>query len=202
MYHYIYISPSYYEKLTGKALKFNSMVFKEKDISTSEEKELSSRLLEDDRLIAVQFVSGIIAEFNETIASINAVVIVMILAAGALAFVVLYNLTNINISERVREIATIKVLGFYNNEVNMYIIRENIVLTIIGIVCGIIAGTFLAKFMILTIEVDEVMFGRNIEISSYIIAAILTAVFSLLVNIVMSRKMKKISMVESLKSIE
>lgn len=178
------------------------MVFKEKDISTSEEKELSSRLLEDDRLIAVQFVSGIIAEFNETIASINAVVIVMILAAGALAFVVLYNLTNINISERVREIATIKVLGFYNNEVNMYIIRENIVLTIIGIVCGIIAGTFLAKFMILTIEVDEVMFGRNIEISSYIIAAILTAVFSLLVNIVMSRKMKKISMVESLKSIE
>ena len=202
VYHYIYISPSYYEKLTGKALKFNSMVFKEKDISTSEEKKLSSRLLEDDRLIAVQFVSGIIAEFNETIASINAVVIVMILAAGALAFVVLYNLTNINISERVREIATIKVLGFYNNEVNMYIIRENIVLTIIGIVCGIIAGTFLAKFMILTIEVDEVMFGRNIEISSYIIAAILTAVFSLLVNIVMSRKMKKISMVESLKSIE
>ena len=107
----------------------------------------------------------------------------MIISAGALAFVVLYNLTNVNISERIREIATIKVLGFYDKEVSAYIYRENIILTIIGTVVGLGLGTILHKFIMVTVEIQSMMFGRVIDISSYFIAAVLTIVLSLFVNI-------------------
>ena len=143
-----------------------------------------------------------INNFSDQIKGLDAVVYIMILAAGALAFVVLYNLTNINISERIREVATIKVLGFYNREVNMYVFRENIVMTLIGIVSGLVLGFIISGFMVRTIEMDMVMFGREIQISSFIISSVLTIGFTLLVNGLMSGKMKRISMVESLKSVE
>lgn len=127
---------------------------------------------------------------------------VMIISAGALAFVVLYNLTNINITERVREIASIKVLGFYDLEVSEYVFRENIILTLINIIIGLLGGIVLNRFVLETSEIDVVMFGREIYWYCYLMAAVLTIVFAVLVNVVMNYKLKKISMVESLKSVE
>ena len=130
------------------------------------------------------------------------VVLVMLVAAGALAFVVLYNLTNINVSERVREIATIRVLGFYDRETNNYIFRENIILSFIGMLIGLGLGVILNNFIITTVETDIVMFGRGIDPSSYIFACLFTMAFTLIVNLFMAPVIKKVDMVESLKSIE
>jgi putative ABC transport system permease protein len=126
----------------------------------------------------------------------------MILSAGALAFVVLYNLTNVNISERIREIATIKVLGFYDKEVSSYIFRENILLTVLGLILGVGLGIVFHRFIMVTVEMDDMMFGRNIDFISFIFGAILTVSFSLIVNFIMYFKLKKIEMVESLKSVD
>ena len=114
----------------------------------------------------------------------------------------MYNLTNVNISERIREIATIKVLGFYDKEVSAYIYRENVILTIFGILFGSILGVLLHRFIMLTVEIDNMMFGRNINFPSYVISALITIAFSVLVNIVMFYKLKKVKMVESLKSVD
>jgi putative ABC transport system permease protein len=127
---------------------------------------------------------------------------VLIVAAGALAFVVLYNLNNININERRRELATIKVLGFYSNELAAYVYRENIILTVIGSIFGIVFGIILHRFVIETVEIDLVMFGRTIDFSSYVYSVLLTFLFSAIVNFVMFYQLKKIDMIESLKSVE
>ena len=140
--------------------------------------------------------------FSNTIKNLNYVVLVMIVSAGSLAFVVLYNLTNVNISERIREIATIKVLGFYDGETAAYIYRENIILTIVGMIVGLVLGKFLHQYIMITVEIKSMMFGRIISLKSYIIAAILTILLSLIVNIVMYYKLKNVKMVESLKSID
>ncbi len=136
------------------------------------------------------------------IGSLDYVILVLIISAGALAFVVLYNLTNVNVTERLREIATIKVLGFYDNEVSSYVYRENILLTIIGMLFGLFLGIFLHRFIVVTAEMDYMMFGRKIKLLSYVYSAVLTMFFSGLVNFVMHFKLKKISMVESLKSVD
>ena len=134
--------------------------------------------------------------------SLNLVIVVLIVSAGMLAFVVLYNLNNINITERQRELATLKVLGFYDGEVASYVYRENILLTIIGSVVGMVLGNLLHRYIILTVEVEEAMFGRQIHWQSYLYSFLFTVAFSLFVNWVMYFKLKKIDMVESLKSIE
>ena len=134
--------------------------------------------------------------------SLNLVVIVLIVSAGMLAFVVLYNLNNINITERRRELATLKVLGFYDGEVSAYVYRENIILTFVGMAAGIVIGILLHRFIIETVEVDSAMFGRIIDFSSYIYSMLFTLGFSFFVNGVMYFKLKKIDMVESLKSVE
>jgi len=126
----------------------------------------------------------------------------MIISAGALAFVVLYNLTNVNISERIREIATIKVLGFYDNEVSAYIYRENILLTVVGTFLGIGIGKILHRFIMVTLEVDNLMFGRIISLKSYILSIVITLLLGVIVNFAMYFKLKKVKMVESLKSID
>lgn len=202
VYHYIYMSPKLYQKTFDKAIEYNSVVGRTDNVEPSDKHKISEALLKNDKLTSVIFTDSIIKDFKNTIKSLNIVVYIMIAAAGALAFIVLYNLTNINISERVREIATIKVLGFFHREVNMYVIRENIVMTIMGIVLGLILGTFISRFMVTTIEMDMVMFGRELFASSYIMAALLTVLFTFLVNWIMTFKMKKIDMVDSLKSVE
>ena len=136
------------------------------------------------------------------LSALDMVMIVLIVSAGLLAFVVLYNLNNINITERQRELATIKVLGFYDGEVSAYVFRENILLTVIGVVVGGILGIFLHRFVITTVEVDACMFGRNISALSFVFSALITCGFSAFVNGVMHFKLKKIDMVESLKSVE
>ena len=150
----------------------------------------------------VQFLDNISQQFAKTIQSLDYVILVLIICAGLLAFVVLYNLTNINITERQRELATIKVLGFYDREVSAYVYRETTLLTILGVAVGLVFGVFLHLFVIQTVEVDMVMFGRTVHFMSYIYSILLTILFSILVNLVMSRKLKKISMVESLKSVD
>ena len=127
---------------------------------------------------------------------------IIVLSAAALAFVVLYNLTNINVTERIRELATIKVLGFYDMEVAMYIYRENMVLTIMGIALGQLLGKGLCAFLIRTVEMDIVMFGRDPELENYLLSVLLSRSFAVLVNRVMFYRMKKIDMVQALKSVE
>ncbi|MFQ9872824.1 MAG: ABC transporter permease [Oscillospiraceae bacterium] len=129
-------------------------------------------------------------------------VLVLIISASALAFVVLYNLSNVNVNERIREIATIKVLGFYDREVTQYIFRENVILTVMGIAAGLVLGIFLHQFVIVTAEIDTAMFGRQIYPLSYILAALLTFLFAGVVNFALHFRLKKVSMVESLKSVE
>ena len=152
--------------------------------------------------MALSYNDTIIDQFNNTISSMQAIVVVIVLTAGALAFVVLYNLTNINIEERVREIATIKVLGFNMKETIGYVFRENIILTLLGIAIGLGLGTIMTDFVVNIIELDLVMFGRGVSWISYVASILITLVFAILVMVVMSFKVRKIDMIESLKSNE
>ena len=153
-------------------------------------------------MTAVSFMGANIWDFKNMLNSLNMVVVVMIVCAAGLAFVVLYNLTNINIAERVREIATFKVLGFYNKETSRFIYKENLILTVLGILAGLLLGILLTGFIIRTVEVDNIMFGRDIYFTTYLYASGLTLLFSLIVNAVMSFKIKAVDMVTSLKSVE
>ena len=143
-----------------------------------------------------------VANFTDMIASISMVVVVLVISAAALAFVVLYNLSNVNISERTREIATIKVLGFTSRETSQYVNRESILLTMIGAAVGLIVGIFLHNLIMNLAEMDDVMFGRTIKPISFVISFALTMVFAIIINLVMQRKLKQIQMVESLKAVE
>jgi len=200
--NYIYLSPKVYEEAFGHPLKVNVAYFNIANPSTDVENAIAKDWLENPSMVAVNFTSNIVKSSGDSISTLNIVVLVMLISAGALAVVVLYNLTNINISERIREIATIRVLGFYDMEVYKYIFRENIVLSIIGIAVGLGLGVLLNTFIINTVETDIVMFGRGIDLSSYIYSILFTLGFTMLVNIMMTPMIKKISMVESLKSIE
>lgn len=200
--NYIYMTPSLYKSLYDCDVEYNMLDVNLDDTSKSTEDSFGLSLLSDDRIVAVNFIASSIKDFENMLDSLNMVVMVMIICAAALAFVVLYNLTNINIAERVREIATFKVLGFYNKETSAFIYKENIILTILGIAAGLFLGVFLTGFIVQTVEVDNVMFGREIYFSSFVLAAGLTMLFSLLVNAVMSFKIRAVNMVESLKSVE
>ena len=145
---------------------------------------------------------SILSQVDRMLSTLDAVILVLIVSAGMLAFVVLYNLNNINITERQRELATLKVLGFYDKEVSQYVLRENILLTIAGIIFGSGFGVLLHRYIIVTVEVDAVMFGRDIRPVSFLYCAVITCIFSMIVNWFMHRKLTKIDMVESLKSVE
>ena len=200
--NYIYLSPALYEEGYHTQPETNQTIAVVPDGSQENRDRINSAFLESDQVQAVSFTDDIKDSFQNTIKSIDFIVIVLIVSAGLLAFVVLYNLTNINITERQKEIATIKVLGFYDKEVSAYIFRETGILTLIGTAIGLIFGIFLHAFVVKTAEVDMVMFGREIKWLSYVFSALLTIFFSIIVNLVMYRKLKKISMVESMKSTE
>src|SRR5690606_3108046 len=159
-------------------------------------------LIDNDGINNVTFISSDRENLQGIIKSLNYIVLLMIFFAGALAFVVMYNLTNINIGERIREIATIKVLGFYDHEVSAYVYRENMVISIIGSIAGLFAGTFLHRYIMVSIEQEEVMFGSHIDGISFVYSFLITMGFVVLVNILMYRRLKNIPMVESLKSVE
>lgn len=139
---------------------------------------------------------------QESLGSLDVVTIVIIVSAAALAFIVLYNLTNINVSERERELSTIKVLGFYDKEVTMYVYRENIVLTLMGILFGLVLGIIMHRFVLQTAEIDMMRFSRHINLTSYLYSGLLTFLFSGVVMILMHFKLKYIDMIEALKAME
>ena len=198
----MYMTSDFYENVTGDEPEYNVVYTALADDVTESEEDIANDWMKNDEIITVTLLAETINSVNDMLESLNFIVFVMILCAGLLAITVLYNLTNINISERVREIATIKVLGFYNLETANYIYRENIMLTLGGGAVGMFLGYFLTMFIIDTIQMDMVMFSKDISIFCYLMGFILTFAFSLLVNFIMYFKMKKISMVESLKSIE
>lgn len=181
----------------------DNIIFAYADASDKEARDtIASTLLANDEILSVNFTDGLSESFDNMISKINYIVYVLIIAAGALAFIVLYNLININIAERMREIATIKVLGFYDREVYSYVFREIGILTLIGALAGLVVGVFLHRFVIKTAEMEMVMFSRTIEPASFLLAILLTAVFCIIVSWVMTKKLKSINMVESLKSNE
>ena len=194
------MAPSLYTSSFGSEPAYPQLLAKVPDASAENREAISADLLESSSVTAAQFTTELSKSFADVIKSIDYIVVVLIVSAGLLAFVVLYNLTNINITERQKELATIKVLGFYNREVSAYIYRETAILSIIGTLVGLVLGIFLHLFVVKTAEVDMVMFGRSIRWWSFVLSAALTLVFSALVNLVMYRKLKNIDMVESMKA--
>lgn len=202
-YHYVYMTPECYQSLFGKDIEYDEIFVVNKDAEDiSYENDFSAKYLDNNAVSGITFTRTISDRIESMITSMNIVTYVLVVSAGLLAFIVLYNLNNINISERQRELATLKVLGFYDGEISMYVFRENIMLTVLGTIFGIFFGIWLHRFVILTAELDIMMFGRQIYTKSYIYSILLTIGFSIIVNIVMHWKMKKIDMIESLKSVE
>lgn len=202
MGHYVYMTPSCYEKTFGEKPEYSSTVYTMKEDAESDLETLGNAILKYPAALSISYTSSTAGQVERMLGSLGAVIWVLIISAGMLAFVVLYNLNNINITERQRELATLKVLGFYDGEVSQYVFRENILLSFIGILAGAVFGIFLHRYVITTVEVDAVMFGRNIKPISFVYSGIITFGFSMFVNMVMHFKLKKINMVESLKSVE
>ena len=203
MGHYMYMTPAYYEDVYGETPEYNSFLYATPDdYSITKMKDVGKEIINEDAVLSLSYIYDIQEQLDDMLKSLNLVIVVLIVSAGMLAFVVLYNLNTINITERQRELATLKVLGFYDPEVGAYVYRENILLTFIGAGAGCILGKILHRFIIETVEVDSVMFGRNIDPSSFLYALLFTILFSLIINGVMYFKLRKIDMVESLKSIE
>lgn len=202
MGHYVYMTPSCYEKTFGEKPEYSSTVYTMKEDAGSDLETIGNEVLKYPAALSISYTSSTAGQVERMLGSLGAVIWVLIISAGMLAFVVLYNLNNINITERQRELATLKVLGFYDGEVSQYVFRENILLSFIGILAGAVFGIFLHRYVITTVEVDAVMFGRNIKPISFVYSGIITFGFSMFVNMVMHFKLKKIDMVESLKSVE
>lgn len=197
--NYIFMTSDYFNQVFGYTPDNNRILGKLTGDDETVQAAIGDRYLTDSSVKSLTFVKANISRFENMIQSLDLVTWVLIISAGMLAFVVLYNLTNVNISERIREIATIKVLGFYDTEVGEYVYRENIILTLIGGVFGLLLGVALHSYIMTTIELDGVMFGTKINISSFLISYGITILFSLLINLIMYPSLKKIPMVESLK---
>ena len=200
--NFIYMTPECYETLTGKVTEYNVILTTVADTAKNLQHEMANDWMKYDDIVTVSLISEQVETIMDTLNSLNIVVFVMVFCAGLLAVVVLYNLTNINIAERVREIATIKVLGFYSLETANYIYRENIVLTVVGALAGLFLGNLLTGFIVSSIQMNHVLFPKIILPLSYVWGFLLTLAFAMLVNFIMYFKMNQISMVESLKSIE
>lgn len=201
VYHYVIMTDKYYEQIANTTVPADNLIMMDL-IDDADQDELSSKLVAMKGVSVYNNVHELIDHFTDSFNSVNYAVIIIIVSAAALAFIVLYNLMNINITERTRELATLKVLGFTDGETAAYTYRENMVMTAIGIAAGIIFGKYLHGWLITTIEINQVMFGRSIHTESYLQAVILTVVFALTVNLFAYLVIRTINMVESLKSAE
>lgn len=201
VYHYVFLSPELYEKVFEEKVYYNE-VFVKNENSNFDKYEFTEDMLASGGISGANSIDSLRSKFDDILQGMDIIILVIIVSAGLLAFVVIYNLNNINISERRRELATLKVLGFYNGEVSAYVFRENMVLTAIGIVAGMLLGVWIHKYVIATVEVDMVMFGRQIKFASFLYSSILTMMFSLIVNGMMHFKLKKIDIASSMKSVE
>lgn len=201
--HYIYLSQEAYETLYEKPYETNVLLVQSNgELSLEQEDSLAKSLIEQNEVTTVNRISTMMKSMDDTLKSLNYVVLVLIISAGLLAFVVLYNLSNVNIGERIRELATIKVLGFYDKEVYSYVTRETVILTLIGLLLGLVGGYFLSYFIIDTCETNMLRFNKIVEPVSFVYSAIITIVFTAIVNLVTYFALKKINMIESLKSVE
>ena len=200
--HYVYMSKTMYEKLYGKDYSTNVILSQNIEITDEAEDEFVTELMNKNEVSSANRISTILGALDDTIKSLDFVVIILIVSAGLLAFVVLYNLANVNISERIRELATIKVLGFYDKEVYDYITRETTILTAIGIILGVFGGYCLNYYLIGTCEINTLRFSKIVSPISYVYAVAITIIFTLIVNFATYFALKKIDMIESLKSIE
>ena len=199
--HYVYMSKEIYEN-NFKPYKTDIVYLNTKNISDEAQNEILKNILNMDGVASVSSINALMQSVSDMLNTMNYVVLVLIVASAMLDFVVLYNLANINIAERQREIATLKVLGFHDNEVDNYINKENIIFTVLGIALGLILGTFLTSAIIGSIEIDVLKFMRNIKAISYVYSAVITLLFSFIVNFIIHFVLKKIDMIESLKSVE
>ena len=202
MSHYLYMTPRVYEQTFGEKPEYENIVFTMQEDCKDDLEMAGTRILAYPGALSISYTSSLASQVDRMLSTLDAVILVLIVSAGMLAFVVLYNLNNINITERQRELATLKVLGFYDGEVSQYVLRENVILTVLGIMFGAVFGILIHRYVITTVEVDAVMFGRNIKLLSFLYSGILTSIFSIVVNGVMHFKLKTIDMVESLKSVE
>ncbi|GFZ29709.1 membrane protein [Clostridium zeae] len=200
--HYIYMSSNYYKKLAGEDVKYSGFFALINDKSKNTENKLAEDFNAIDKVGSTSFKNSTHLDFNKSMNSINSVVLILIASAGVLAFVVIYNLTNINISERRRELATIKLLGFYNHELAAYIYRENMILTVIGSIAGIAVGILINNFVVAAAETNVIMFLRTIKPIYFLYSVLLTILFSIIVNLAMYKRFDKIDMIESLKNAE
>ena len=203
-FHYVYLSKTLYKSIFGGNPRYNYITanFAIDNISKEQKVQLNKDFLNEYDISAVAFTDQIQDSFSNILDSISFIVIILIVSAGLLAFIVLYNLSIINITERIKEIATLKVLGFDDGEVSAYIFRENVILSIIGMTEGVVMGVLLHKLVLFMAEIDIVMYGRDITFFSYIYSLALAFGFSMFVNVVLHNKLKRVDMVESLKSIE
>ena len=202
-FHYVYMTPAYFQSVTGSTLEYNNMFCQiPNNIEQGAKLQLEKEINEIDGVNGSVYTTVVIDNFNNIINTLNLVIILFMVAAMALAIVVLYNLNNINVNERIRELATLKVLGFYDGEVSAYIYRENIFLTLIGVVAGLLLGIPLNIAVVGIVDIDTLTFKTDLEPMSFIIAMVFTILFAVVVNFIMHFKLKKISMVESLKSVE
>lgn len=200
--HYVVMNKTTYENLYKKDYKVNVLLTKNKELDEIAQEQLAATLMKENEVSGVVNIESSIRSINDMMSLLNYVVIVLIVSAGLLAFVVLYNLANVNISERIRELATIKVLGFYDNEVYDYVTRETIILTVIGIALGLVGGYFLNYYIMGTCEINMLRFDKAIKPISYVYSALITIIFTIIVNVAVYFSLKKIDMIESLKSVE
>ena len=201
--HYVFMTSDLYQSLFGETPSYNQILLLNQSNATDFEENLFRDLLaKHSEIMGISSTNSFNERIHDMLSSLNIIVYVLIICAGLLAFIVLYNLSNININERKRELASLKVLGFYDGEVNSYVMKENILLTVIGMVIGVFLGIVLHRFVIITCEVDMVMFGRVVKPISHLFSAGITMLFSLLICFMMYFKLKKIDMIESLKSVE
>ena len=200
IYHNIFMTSYYYNDIFEDSINNNTVLFKLNNLDNLN--SIQKQILILDDVNNVTFYNTFIVTFLDMINSISIIVVILVISAGLLSLIVLYNLTVVNISERIREIATLKVLGFNDQEVKKYIFLENIILSFVGCFIGLFIGKYLHLIIMIVVELDNIMFGRNIDLSSYLIAFIITIVFTLISNLLMSKMLVNVKMVESLKSIE
>lgn len=202
IHHYIYMNEQTYNKYSSKELTFNMAYVKFNNLTKEQQLDLQAKMLENADVLNMTFVQDSIDQANDMLQTLNKVVVILIVLAAMLSFIVLYNLSNINIQERKREIATLKVLGFYPNEVNCYITQENWILTFFGVLIGLVAGFFLTNIVVSTVEIEYVRFIHIIKPLSFLYSSIMSFVFTFIINFITHFSLKKIDMIESLKSVE
>lgn len=203
IYHYVFMTQTTYQQIFGEKPEYNECFLRFRESGKEAEEAIAADLLKQHEIVtSILVTSTLQKQIDDMLQSLNIIVYVLIICAGMLAFIVLYNLSNINITERRRELATLKVLGFYDGEVSGYVYRENVMMTLLGIFIGMAGGKVLHGYVITTCEVDMVMFGHIIKPASFLYSGLLTVLFAVLIGMIMHFKLKKINMVESLKSIE